>query len=258
MLQSHFFLDFGLECRLYKWTGKQHESSEDRLLVAGASRTLMISVLDGMGGLPLAAEAAATAASSILQGWSAGIREPSALLAAGNDALIKAYGAGTVGAAAAVAIVSAGGNLCGAWLGDARIAVVETFAPSLRELTVDHTRLAEHVGRRNPTRRDLARFRKLGSSLTRSLGERPLDVQSVPVVSANAVQSVVLYTDGFWGDSHGSDLLRRGFTSSAHRRLSRLTTWTPDDDSSLVILDRGERKFPEHSTISSNDFVINV
>lgn len=60
-------------CEAGLWTGQHHTLREDRLVLAIKESTLMVAVLDGMGGLPHAREAAATAGTAVLETWHEGI-----------------------------------------------------------------------------------------------------------------------------------------------------------------------------------------
>jgi len=225
MRQRLSFETSAIRCDGNSWTGRHHEDREDRMTVAVRGASVLAAVLDGMGGLPHARAAAVHAAEAMLRLWDGGAASPQDVLLAGNTALLSKFGENVVGVTAAVVMLE-GVDLRGAWLGDARIAILSAGS-GLEELTKDHTRLAEHTAPRNPSFEDVRARPELARRVTRSLGEKPLIRDELPTVSCQVSGSVLLYTDGYWSEE---GLIGR-LSGDAPDRPSR-----PNDDATLISL----------------------
>lgn len=190
----------------------------------------MVAVLDGMGGLPHAREAAATAGTAVLDTWDKGITSPAQLLVVANAALLETHGANVVGVTASIAVYDNTGSLRVAWIGDVRAAVRETvgWAP----VTMDHTRLAEFTAPHLPTILDAQNHSELARKITKSLGEKPLRSSDIDYCCLSEVGRVLLCSDGYWSDER---LASQGIDIPETEPL-----WRPSDDATVVTVEKLE------------------
>jgi serine/threonine protein phosphatase PrpC len=230
MLQQLLLETSSFRCQAALWVGQQHLFREDRLVLAIMESNLMAAVLDGMGGLPRAAEAAKTAGEAILNAWKEGLACPKQLIVAANTALLTVYGLNRVGVTASVIVIDSNSLLRSAWIGDVRVSLRE--GDSWNPVTRDHTRLAEFTAPSIPTSADAQRHSELARRVTKSLGEKTLNVNDIDSNSHKWTSDILLCSDGFWTEI---DL-----TSSFTGIPQLYSCFKPDDDATVLIIEKSD------------------
>lgn len=200
-----------------------------------------IVAIDGMGGLEAPGLAADLAEITALTGLESGA-DPGEACWASHVALLERWPSGTAGAAMAVARLEPNaGELSAlvAHIGDCRVYLLDETSRTC--LTVDHTRLAEKLGR-NPSGPEIINDRGAADKLYRSAGDPDLKPQDVEFtrVDLNHPWALVAATDGAWShfetgqwdalvlESDLRTVLERFFAVAAGRGLA--------DDAALAVV----------------------
>lgn len=198
MITRHDSFRFSADraAQIWSWVGKNRSAPEDLATVVERHGAIYCLVLDGMGGLPLAREAADCALLEFELQVTAQAAAPGELIRMMNERVGADFGWNHVGATVACTRI-AGRRIEAAWLGDVRIA---HRCEKWLTLTTDHTALARQLGR-NPTLHEAKRAPRLANRVLMSLGERPIGAERVSTLEVDdGGTQLCLYSDGAWGD----------------------------------------------------------
>jgi serine/threonine protein phosphatase PrpC len=207
---------------------------------------LVACIADGMGALDAPAVASATVIRSALttafsEVGPAGSRVCSMIVRA-NDALLAAAGGCTLGSTL-TSIILSNGKLYIGHVGDNRLYRIRGSKWDC--LTVDHSRLAQHLGEKNPSR-EMVKKHKSAKNLIKSLGERPFDVTYIHTITVEDEQvlkqndSLVLCSDGVWTEISEEELVEIVQMDEPQTAAERLVEFALErdhgDDCSVIVI----------------------